>query len=98
MYGLFSCDNFFSESTRDLFNCRIHWARLRLAHHLEIHMAAQMAPNTEQALREHLSLLMQKAGGSEQSQHDINRPGSSRKATEPRNQNSLKNNFWWKKI
>lgn len=84
MYGLCSCDNFSSERASDLFNCRIHWARLCLFHCLEIHMASQIAPNTEQALREHLSLLMQKTGGLEHYQCHINRTGNSHKATEPR--------------
>lgn len=89
---------FFCEGATDLSNSRIHCARLCPFHCLEIHMASQMAPNTEQALREHLFLLMQKSSGSEQYQCRINRTGNSHKATEPRNQNSLKNNFWWKKI
>lgn len=87
----------FSEKATDLSNARIHWARLCLFHCLEIHMASQTAPNTEQALGEHLFLLMQKTGGPEQYQCRMNRTGNSHKATEPRNQNSLKKDFWWKK-
>lgn len=87
---------FISETATDLFNCRIHWARLCLFHCLGIHVASHMVPNTEQALSKHLSLLMQKTGGSDQYQCHINRTGNYHKATEPRNQNSLKNHFWWK--
>lgn len=86
MYGLCSCDNFFSERASDLFNYRIHRARLCLFHCLEIHMVSQMALNTEQALREHLSLLMQKTGGLEHYQCHINRIENHHKATKPTNQ------------
>lgn len=83
-YGLYSCGNFFfSETATDLFNCRIHWGKLCLFHCLEIHMASEMAPNIELALREHLSLLMQKTGGSERYQCHRNRTGNS---TKPLNQ------------
>lgn len=83
----------FSEKATDLSNGRIHWARLSLFHCLEIHTAPQTAPNTEQALEEHLFLLMQKTGEPEQYQCQMNRTGNSHKATEPRNQNSLKKDF-----
>lgn len=88
----------FSEKATDLSNGRIHWSKLCLFHCLEIHTASQTAPNTEQALREHLFLLMQKTGGPEQYQCQMNRIGNSHKATEPRNQNSLKKISGGKKI
>ena len=87
----------FSEKATDLSNGSIHWSKLCLFHCLEIHTASQTAPSTEQALGEHLFLLMQKTGGPEQYQWQMNRIGNSHKATEPRNQNSLKKDFWWKK-
>lgn len=58
--------SFISETATDLFNCRIHWARLCLFHCLGIPVAFHMAPNTEQALGKHLSLMMQKTGRSDQ--------------------------------
>lgn len=60
-------------------------------------MASQMGPNIEQALRKHLSLLIQKTGGLEQYQCHINRTGNSHKTIKPSYQTSLKSHLWFKK-